>query len=140
MVIPHPVYNRSENGSVPTLAEPSADPALARRRLLKWLIGVASGAFVASFGLPAVALKSLSLPKTGVQKGDVLVLATGIPGMPAGQPLKLADLPVGAGVQVFCPWPCEGIHRWPDECRRWRPEMAVTGGQLKVPALVEATL
>ena len=101
-MIPHPLYNRSENGSVPTLAEPSADPTLAgRRRFLKWLIGVASAAFVASFGLPAVALKSLSLPKTGVQKGDVLVLASGIAGVPAGQPLKLADLPLGTGVQVF---------------------------------------
>ena len=72
-----------------------------RRRFLKWLIGAASAAFVASFGLPAVALKSLSVPRTGVQKGDVLVLATGMLGMPAGQPLKLADLPVGTGVQVF---------------------------------------
>ena len=79
MVIPQPVYNRSENGSVPTLAEPSVTPTLAgRRRLLKWLIGAASAAFVASFGLPAVALKSLSLPRTGVQQGDVLVLATGL--------------------------------------------------------------
>lgn len=102
MVNSQPVYNRSENGSVATLAESSADPRLAsRRRLLKWLIGAASAAFVASFGLPAVALKSLSLPKTGVQKGDVLVLATGIAAVPAGQPLKLADLPVGSGVQVF---------------------------------------
>ena len=72
-----------------------------RRRFLKWLIGAASAAFVASFGLPAVALKSLSVPRTGVQKGDVLVLATGMPGVPVGQPLKLADLPVGTGVQVF---------------------------------------
>ena len=39
-----------------------------------------------------------------------------------------------------CPWPCECIRRWPDESRRWRPEMAVTGGQLKVPALVSTTL
>ena len=65
MVITQPAYNRSENGSVPALASPSADPDAwpGRRRLLKWLIGAASAAFVASFGLPAVALKSLSVPR-----------------------------------------------------------------------------
>jgi len=21
----------------------------------------------------------------------------------------------------LCPWPCERIHGWPDECRRWWP-------------------
>ena len=30
--------------------------------------------------------------------------------------------------------------RWPDECRRWRPAMAVTGGQMKVPAFIEHTV
>lgn len=36
-----------------------------------------------------------------VQKGDLLVLASGMPEVPAGRPLKLADLPAGTGVQVF---------------------------------------
>ncbi|MGI9146121.1 MAG: ubiquinol-cytochrome c reductase iron-sulfur subunit [Chloroflexota bacterium] len=89
-----------ENGSSPW--QPTAEVSLVgRRRLLKWLIGAASAAFAASLALPAVALKSLSVPKAGVQKGDVLVLANGLPGVPAGRPLMLADLPLGTGVQVF---------------------------------------
>ncbi len=100
MVITQPTHGYSDNGSA--IEEPAAEVTMpGRRRFLKWLIGAASAAFVASFGLPAVALKSLSVPRSGVQKGDVLVLATGMPGVPAGQPLKLADLPVGTGVQVF---------------------------------------
>jgi Rieske Fe-S protein len=100
VVITRPSHSSTENGSA--VVEPATEVSMAgRRRLLKWLIGAASAAFVASFGLPAVALKSLSVPRSGVQKGDVLVLATGMPGAPAGQPLKLADLPVDTGVQVF---------------------------------------
>jgi len=100
MVITRPTHTSTDNGSA--VVEPAADVTMAgRRRFLKWLIGAASAAFVDSFGLPAVALKSLSVPRSGVQKGDLLVLATGMPGLPAGQPLKLADLPVGTGVQVF---------------------------------------
>jgi Rieske Fe-S protein len=100
VVITRPTHGYSDNGSA--VVEPAAEVTMpGRRRFLKWLIGAASAAFVASFGLPAVALKSLSVPRTGVQKGDVLVLATGMPTVPAGQPLKLADLPVGTGVQVF---------------------------------------
>ncbi len=100
MVITRPTHTSTDNGSA--VVEPAADVTMAgRRRFLKWLIGAASAAFVASFGLPAVALKSLSVPRSGVQKGDLLVLATGMPGLPAGQPLKLADLQVGTGVQVF---------------------------------------
>jgi Rieske Fe-S protein len=100
MVITRPTHTSTDNGSA--VVEPAADVTMAgRRRFLKWLIGAASAAFVASFGLPAVALKSLSVPRSGVQKGDLLVLATGMPGLPAEQPLRLADLRVGTGVQVF---------------------------------------
>jgi hypothetical protein len=94
VVITQPTRSSSEDDSA--VMVPAAEVQMAgRRRLLKWLIGAASAAFVASFGLPAVALKSLSMPRTGVQKGDMLVLATGMPGVPAGRPMKLADLPVG---------------------------------------------
>lgn len=89
-----------ENGS--SRLQPTAEVRLlGRRHLLKWLIGAASAAFAASFALPATALRSLSVPKPGVQKGDVLVLANGLPGIPAGRPLMLADLSLGTGVQVF---------------------------------------
>ena len=100
MVITRPSHSFSAESSV-SVAPPADATMPGRRRFLKWLIGAASAAFVASFGLPAVALKSLSVARTGVQQGDVLVLASGLPGVPAGQPLKLADLPMGAGVQVF---------------------------------------
>lgn len=72
-----------------------------RRRVLGWLIAGATAAFAGAFALPAVALKSLSVPKAGVEKGDVLVAAGALPGLAAGQPLRLSDLPVGGAIQAF---------------------------------------
>ena len=72
-----------------------------RRRVLGWLLAGATAAFAGAFALPAVALKSLSVAKAGVEKGDILVAAGAMPGLAPGQPLRLADLPVGAAVQAY---------------------------------------
>ena len=64
-------------------------------------MGGAAIAFAGAFTLPAVALKALALPKAVVQKGDVLVSAGTSPGLAAGQPLRLVDVPVGSVVQAF---------------------------------------
>jgi Rieske Fe-S protein len=61
----------------------------------------AAAAFAGAFALPAAALKPLSVAKSGVDKGDILVAAGALPGLAAGQPLRLADLPIGGAVQAF---------------------------------------
>jgi rieske iron-sulfur protein len=80
-----------------------ADPSNAgtRRQLLKWLIRLGYVAFAAAFGLPALALKSLSQQKRTVDRGDRLVYALDGPLGAKGAALKAADLTVGMGVQVF---------------------------------------
>lgn len=60
MVITRPARTCIESGSA--LVEPADVTMAGRRRVLKWLIGAASAAFVASFGLPAVALKHSACP------------------------------------------------------------------------------
>jgi rieske iron-sulfur protein len=72
-----------------------------RRQLLKWLIRLGSVTFVVAFGLPAIALKSLSQKKQTVDRGDRLVHALDGPLGTKGTALKAADLAVGMGVQVF---------------------------------------
>jgi ubiquinol-cytochrome c reductase iron-sulfur subunit len=87
----------------------AAHDLLRRRRVVGWLVAGAAAAFAGAFALPAVALKSLSVPKPGVEKGDILVAAGAMPGVAAGamaglvagQPLRLADLPIGGAVQAF---------------------------------------
>jgi rieske iron-sulfur protein len=72
-----------------------------RRQLLKWLIRLGSVAFAAAFGVPALALKSLSQKKRTVDSGDRLVYAVDGPLGTKGTSLKTTDLAVGMGVQVF---------------------------------------
>jgi Rieske Fe-S protein len=72
-----------------------------RRQMLKWLIRLGYVAFAAAFGLPALALKSLSQKKQTVDTGDRLVYAVDGPLGMKGTTLKATDLAVGMGVQVF---------------------------------------
>src|SRR5215217_2021534 len=72
-----------------------------RRQLLKWLIRLGYVTFAAAFGLPALALKSLSQKKRTVDSGDRLVLAVDGPLGMKGTTLKTADLAVGVGIQAF---------------------------------------
>jgi rieske iron-sulfur protein len=72
-----------------------------RRQVLKWLIRLGYVAFAAAFGLPALALKSLSQKKRTVDSGDRLVYAVDGPLGMKGTTLKTAELAVGMGVQVF---------------------------------------
>jgi ubiquinol-cytochrome c reductase iron-sulfur subunit len=86
--------------SLPTPIDPDHG-LVRRRRLLGWLMAGAAAAFAGAFALPALALKSLAVPKAGVESGDILVVAGAMPGLAAGQPLRPADLPVGGAVQAF---------------------------------------
>jgi len=62
------------------------------------MVGIAAGAFVVSFAVPAAALKALMLEKPVIAVGDVLTYATTATG---GQPFKAADLAVGGSAQLF---------------------------------------
>ena len=75
--------------------------ALARRRLLKWLIRLGSGAFAVAFLLPALAIRSLTQVTQEVAAGDELVYAPGATNVPVGEPLRAADLDEGSAVHVF---------------------------------------
>ncbi len=69
-----------------------------RRRVLKGMIRIAYGAFALAFAIPALAIKTLSLEEKVVAAGDALVYATGDR---TGQPVNIADVSPGDGVQVF---------------------------------------
>jgi len=69
-----------------------------RRRVLKGLIRIGYGAFALAFAIPALAIKTLSLEELTVAAGDALVYATGDR---SGQPVTIAELSAGSGVQVF---------------------------------------
>jgi len=69
-----------------------------RRRVLKGIIRVSYGAFALAFALPALAIKTLSLEEKVVAAGDALVYATGDR---TGQPVNIADIGSGDGIQVF---------------------------------------
>ena len=69
-----------------------------RRRVLKGMIRIAYGAFALAFAIPALAIKTLSLEEKVVAAGDALVYATGDR---TGQPVNIADISPGDGVQVF---------------------------------------
>jgi rieske iron-sulfur protein len=69
-----------------------------RRRVLKGMIRIAYGAFALAFALPALAIRTLSLEEKVVAAGDALVYATGDR---TGQPVNIADVSPGDGVQVF---------------------------------------
>ena len=72
-----------------------------RRRLLKWVIRAGYGAFALAFTIPALALRSLSTPKSEIASGDHLVFAAPTDYGDTGQPVQAAGLPVGAGVHAF---------------------------------------
>ena len=79
----------------------TASPGSSRRSLLRWMVGIAAGAFAVSFAVPAAALKSLALEKPVIAPGDVLAYADATAGGEPGQPFKATDLPVHGSVQVF---------------------------------------
>jgi len=82
-------------------SDTTASPGSSRRGLLRWMVGIAAGAFAVSFAVPAAALKSLTLEKPVIAPGDVLTYADATTGGQPGQPLKAADVPVNGSVQVF---------------------------------------
>ena len=70
-----------------------------RRRVLGWLMAGAAAAFAGAFALPAVALKSLSVPKAGVEKGDILVAAG--PWYEYLEPVRQAPLRFAFGIGLL---------------------------------------
>jgi len=72
-----------------------------RRNMLRWLIGLSTGAFAVAFGIPAFALKTLQVVVQEIKSGDEFVYATAASGNASGDPVKAGDLEVGASVQAF---------------------------------------
>jgi rieske iron-sulfur protein len=72
-----------------------------RRNMLRWLIGLSTGAFAVAFGVPAFAIKALQTVVQEVAAGDVLVYATAASGAAAGDPIKASDIQAGTSVQAF---------------------------------------
>jgi Rieske Fe-S protein len=87
---------RSADNATPEEGRPST-----RRRLLKWLIGASAAAFAGALALPALALRSLQVATQNPDPGDLLVYAPTDADAPVGQPLRAADLAVGAGTQAY---------------------------------------
>jgi rieske iron-sulfur protein len=69
-----------------------------RRRILRWVIRLGTGAFSMALLLPALALRSLTREVTEVASGDTLVYASGDR---AGLPVEIAALEPGTAAQVF---------------------------------------
>src|SRR3954468_21644304 len=69
-----------------------------RRRFLKWVIRLGTGAFVLAFALPALALKTLTTQQEKIAGGEPLVYATGDR---SGTPVKAVDIPVKGAAQAF---------------------------------------
>ncbi len=82
-------------------SDKTASPGNSRRTLLGWMMGIAAGAFALSFGVPAAALKALTLEKPVIAVGDVLTYVDATTGGQPSQPFKAADLPVNGSVQLF---------------------------------------
>lgn len=72
-----------------------------RRNMLRWLIGLSTGAFALAFGVPMFALKALQLTVQEIAAGDQLVYATAASGAAAGDPVRASALQVGTAVQAF---------------------------------------
>src|SRR5690348_6456073 len=101
----NPLSNRQKadkpvSGEAQSLDEPNG-LRLRRRAVLGWMIGLAAGAFAATFSVPALALKALTLERPVIAAGDVLVYADGTTGAAAGQPFHANDLAPGASAQLF---------------------------------------
>jgi rieske iron-sulfur protein len=69
-----------------------------RRRILRWVIRLGTGAFSLALLLPALALRSLTREVTEVASGDTLVYASGDR---SGLPVDVAALAPGTAVQAF---------------------------------------
>ncbi|CAA9586681.1 MAG: Ubiquinol-cytochrome C reductase iron-sulfur subunit [uncultured Thermomicrobiales bacterium] len=72
-----------------------------RRNMLRWLIGLSTGAFALAFGVPTFAIKSLQLTVQEIGAGDQLVYATAASGAAAGDPIQASAIQVGSAVQAF---------------------------------------
>jgi rieske iron-sulfur protein len=83
--------------SAPVNRTESAD-LRTRRRFLKWLIRIGSGAFVLAFAMPALALKTLTRESQAVAEGDRFVFATG---NQAGSLVAVDEVAAGTAIQVF---------------------------------------
>src|SRR5260370_34163291 len=81
--------------------DPSPPHGASRRTLLSWMVGIAAGAFAASFAVPAAALKALMLDKPVIAVGDVLTYADTASGGQPGQPFKAADPAIGAAAHLL---------------------------------------
>ena len=69
-----------------------------RRRFLKRLIWLGTGAFTVAFALPALALKTLTQEHQTVAQGDPLVYATG---SQSGEAITADEVQLGVPVQAF---------------------------------------
>jgi Rieske Fe-S protein len=72
-----------------------------RRNVLRWLIGLSTGAFAVAFGVPAFAIRALQLTVQEIAPGDQLVYATAASGAAAGDPVRASAIQVGTAVQAF---------------------------------------
>ena len=69
-----------------------------RRRVLRWVIWLGTGAFSVALLLPALALRALTREVAVVAAGDTLVYASGDQ---AGMPIAAEAIAPGAAVQAF---------------------------------------
>ena len=69
-----------------------------RRRILRWVIRIGTGAFSLALLLPALAIRSLTREVKEVTAGDRLVYATG---GQTGRPVDAETIAPGSAVQVF---------------------------------------
>jgi rieske iron-sulfur protein len=69
-----------------------------RRRVLRWVIWLGTGAFSVALLLPALALRALTRDVEIVAAGDTLVYATGAQ---AGTPIAAEAISAGTAVQAF---------------------------------------
>ncbi len=75
-----------------------AERLATRRRVLRWVIRIGTGAFSLALLLPALAIRSLTREVEEVTAGDRLVYATG---GQAGRPVDAETIAPGSAVQVF---------------------------------------
>jgi rieske iron-sulfur protein len=95
---------RYPSDGVPPVADGADDEDIgrfSRRNMLRWLIGLSTGAFAVAFGVPAFAIRALQTVVQEIAAGDVLVYATAASGAAAGDPVKASDIQVGTSVQAF---------------------------------------
>ena len=94
-------YPADDTAPVPGGAGDEDIGRFSRRNMLRWLIGLSTGAFAVAFGVPAFAIRALQTVVQEVAAGDVLVYATAASGAAAGDPVKASDIQAGTSVQAF---------------------------------------